>query len=219
MVSIQDYTPDLKESWLRCRALAYMHSSFTDEITDQRDDIPTNRRISLVAMSDKQVVGLVDAVYLDATQANPESYGFKAGTVLTTLDAVATHPDYQHRGIARDLIDEVIRRLQPRGGELLIYTLDDVPANSLYRSLGAKLCYQASIVTAHSRHNQVPLWTDFKVNPEHEVDVYDTEGNKVDYAIDSETYYVGQKRHIAQLDNITKISTEHVYTLKLSGED
>ncbi len=73
-------------------------------------------------------------------------------------------------------------------------------------------------MTAHSRHNRVALWTDFKVNAEHEVDVYDTDGNLVDYAIDSETYYVGQKRHIAELDKITKISTEHVYTLKLSDE-
>ncbi|WP_143462346.1 GNAT family N-acetyltransferase [Levilactobacillus enshiensis] len=216
MTSIQDYTPDLKESWLRCRALAYMHSSFTDEITDQREDIPASRGISLVAISDEQVVGLVDAIYLNATEVNPASYGFKAGTVLTVLDAVATHPDYQHQGIARDLINEVLRRLQPRGGELLIYTLDDVPANSLYRSLGAQLCYRASIVTAHSRHNRVPLWTDFKANANHEVDVYDAAGNPVDYAIDSETYYVGQKKYIAELDKVVKIATEHVYTLKLS---
>jgi len=216
MARIQDYAPELKESWLRCRALAYMRSSFTDEITDQRDDIPADRRISLVAVSDNQVVGLVDAVYVDTTQANPESYGLKAGTVLTVLDAVATHPDYQQQGIARDLINEVVRRLQLRGGELLIYTLDDVPANSLYRSLGAQLCYQASIVTAHSRDNQAPLWTDFKVNADHEVDVYDANGNLVDYAIDSETYYVGQKKYISELDNVVKISTEHVYTLKIS---
>lgn len=216
MTIIQDYTPNLKESWLRCRALAYMHSSFTDEITDQREDIPTNRGISLVAISNGQVVGLVDAIYLKSNEANPESYGLKAGTVLTVLDAVATHPDYQHQGIARELINEVVHRLRPRGGELLIYTLDDVPANSLYRSLGANLCYQASIVTAHSHRNQVPLWTDFKVNADHEVDIYDADGNGVDYAIDSETYYVGQKRYITELDKVTKISTENVYTLKLS---
>jgi ribosomal protein S18 acetylase RimI-like enzyme len=215
MYTIQNYTPELKESWLRCRALAYMRSSFTDEITDQRENIPDGKGVSLVAMSDGMVVGLVDAIYLDDNQANPESYGFKEGTLLTTLDAVATHPDFQHQGIARALIGEAVKRLHARGGELLIYTLDDEPANALYQSLGAKLCYRASIVTAHSRQNLVPKRMEFRVNAERELDVYDDAGNAVDYAIDTEMYYVGQKRHIAQLNDVTKIRTENVYTLSL----
>lgn len=215
MYTIQNYTAEFEESWLRCRALSYMRSAFTDEITATRDNISADKGISLVAVSDGMVVGLADAVYLDNGEANPSSYGFAAGTRMTTLDAVATHPDYQHQGIARALINEMVRRLHTRGGELLIYTLDDEPANALYRSLGAKLCYQASIVTGHSRRNHVPKWTDFKVNADQELTIYDAAGNALDYGIDSETYYVGQKKYLTQLDAVTKITTENVYTLSL----
>jgi ribosomal protein S18 acetylase RimI-like enzyme len=215
MYTIRNYSSNMKESWLRCRALAYMRSSFSDEITDERENSPVDHGVALVAIDAGQVVGIVDAVFLNNGEAKPESYGLRAGTRLTTLDAVATHPDYQHQGIARALIHEAVSRLRSRGGELLIYTLDDEPANALYRSLGAKLCYQASIVTAHSSHNLVPKWVDFRVDGNQETIIYDSKGNALDYAIDTESYYVGQRRHIPQLENVEKIVTENVYTLSL----
>ncbi len=37
--TIKNYQPEMLESWLRCRALAYMRSSFQDEITAEKGTV------------------------------------------------------------------------------------------------------------------------------------------------------------------------------------
>lgn len=54
------------------------------------------------------------------------------------IGAVATHPDYRSRGIARCLMEAAIQHIRERGGELALLTVraDNVPAYQLYRRLG-----------------------------------------------------------------------------------
>lgn len=217
MVTIETYRPEMLESWLRCRALSYMRSSFNDEITGDKEKITADNGVALVALSEGKVVGIADACFLDEKNIDisPRSYGLPAKTPLTTLDTVAVHPDFQHRGIATSLLKELVARLQKRGGYLIIYTLDDVPANKLYQSLGATLCYQASIVTGKSPKNRVHNWKTFFATPNRDVVIFDEEDNEVPYAKESETYYVGQTSNIKKIDNVTKIVTESVYLLEI----
>ena len=211
--TIKNYHPEMLESWLRCRALAYMRSSFQDEITAEKEHVSADNGISLVAVKDQQVIGIAEAIFLDHGEAKAESYGLPPNTVLTTLDTLAVHPDYQHVGIAKALLTHLKKQLESRGGVLLIYTLDDEAANGLYKTIVAKLWYKASMVHGHSPHNHVPQWTDFQVTKDGEVTVYDEHGNEVPYGQDMETYYVGKVRNFKELTSISEIVTEHVYTL------
>ncbi|MGO2476593.1 MAG: GNAT family N-acetyltransferase, partial [Lacticaseibacillus paracasei] len=92
--TIKNYHPEMLESWLRCRALAYMRSSFQDEITAEKEHVSADNGISLVAVKDQQVIGIAEAIFLDHGEAKAESYGLPPNTVLTTLDTLAVHPDY-----------------------------------------------------------------------------------------------------------------------------
>ncbi|ARY91337.1 MULTISPECIES: GNAT family N-acetyltransferase [Lacticaseibacillus] len=213
--TIKNYQPEMLESWLRCRALAYMRSSFQDEITAEKGTVSDDTGVSLVAIKDQQVIGIAEAIFLEKGQAKATSYGLPEGTVLTTLDTLAVHPDYQHIGIAKALLSQLRSQLKIRGGVLLIYTLDDEAANGLYQAIGARLCYQASIVHGHSSKNHVPEWTHFRVTDDKQVAVYDEHDQEIAYGQDMETYYVGKSENIKQLTDVHKVVTENVYTLEL----
>lgn len=55
-----------------------------------------------------------------------------------TIDAVGTHPDFQGRGMARQLISRTLERIQAHGGRICTLKVreDNDPAYGLYRSLG-----------------------------------------------------------------------------------
>ncbi|MDG3061951.1 GNAT family N-acetyltransferase [Lacticaseibacillus casei] len=213
--TIKNYQSEMLESWLRCRALAYMRSSFQDEITAEKENVSDATGVSLVAIKDQQVIGIAEAIFLNQGQAKAASYGLHEGTVLTTLDTIAVHPDYQRVGIAKALLKQLRSRLKMRGGILLIYTLDDDAANGLYQTIGAKLCYRASIVHGHSSKNHVPEWTHFRVTDDKQVAVYDEHDQEIAYGQDMETYYVGKSENIKQLTDVHKVVTENVYILEL----
>ena len=67
--TIKNYHPEMLESWLRCRALAYMRSSFQDEITAEKEHVSADNGISLVAVKDQQVIGIAEAIFLDHGEA------------------------------------------------------------------------------------------------------------------------------------------------------
>jgi ribosomal protein S18 acetylase RimI-like enzyme len=54
------------------------------------------------------------------------------------ISAVATHPNYRRKGIARRLMEAVIEHIRQRGGELALLSVraDNEPAYLLYRRLG-----------------------------------------------------------------------------------
>ncbi len=54
------------------------------------------------------------------------------------IGAVATHPEYRRKGIARRLMEAAIEHIRKRGGELalLFVRADNVPAYQLYLGLG-----------------------------------------------------------------------------------
>lgn len=213
--TIKNYRPEMLEGWLRCRALAYMRSSFQDEITAEKETVSNDKGVSLVAIKDQQVIGIAEAIFLNQGQAKAASYGLPKETVLTTLDTLAVHPDYQHAGIAKAMLKQLRSRLKMRGGILLIYTRDDAAANALYQTIGAKLCYRASIVHGHSPNNHVPQWTNFHVTNDKQVVIYDEHDQEIAYGQDMETYYVGKSENIKQLTDVHEVVTENVYTLEL----
>ena len=74
------------------------------------------------------------------------------------ISAVATHPDYRGRGIARRLMEAAIAHIRERGGELALLSVraDNEPAYKLYLSLG--FVHFDSITQLRLKPGRMPLF-------------------------------------------------------------
>lgn len=95
-VAVRDYEPADETSWLRCRVLGFLATSYHDDVWQAR----RRTDLELVATDGGVVVGV-----LDVSVAGPEA----------TIDTVVAHPDYRGRGVATALLTEALRRLERCG--------------------------------------------------------------------------------------------------------
>ena len=117
-VSIRAYERADEQSWLRCRALSFLGSSYYDDVRVQRSSAP---QIQLVAARGREVVGVLD-VEIEGD--------------LATIDTIAVHPDHQGAGIATALLERARGDLPPRIRTLDAWTRDDEAALAWYRTHG-----------------------------------------------------------------------------------
>jgi len=118
MTEIRDYRDADAASWLRCRLLSFFGTEYYDDVVVDRPvfENPAHR---LVAVEGDGVVGVMDV----------EIFADRA-----TIDVLAVHPDHQRSGLATQLLDAVIPRLQ--GGVLDAWTRGDASANAWYQRSG-----------------------------------------------------------------------------------
>jgi ribosomal protein S18 acetylase RimI-like enzyme len=57
---------------------------------------------------------------------------------LCEISGVCTHPDYQGRGLAKNLITQLLRRHQQRGERSFLHVMRSNPAHQLYLNMGFK---------------------------------------------------------------------------------
>ncbi|MGC4937440.1 GNAT family N-acetyltransferase [Kribbella sp. DT2] len=106
-MTIRNYQPTDEQSWLRCRVLGFLDTAYFDDVATRKP--PPD--LELVAASDGQIVGL-----LDASLNGPEA----------TIETIVVHPDHRRRGIARALLHEACTRLADRGALYVdAWTRDD----------------------------------------------------------------------------------------------
>lgn len=132
MFRIRDYRLEDETQWLRCRALSFLDTAYYDDV---RRNKPTyeNPSIELVAISERQLVGLLDI-----------EYETSAGTVCSHREGLAgmiwelaVHPDHRRRGIASSLLAQALPRLrQAQIVRLEAWTRDDECARGWYRKQG-----------------------------------------------------------------------------------
>lgn len=115
---IRPYDPGDENSWLRCRALSFLNTSYFDDVWQKRPEAPD---IQLVAVEDGVVVGLLD---IEVEQQ------------LATIDTVATHPDHRGRGLASTLLTRALTELPAGTVTLDAWTREDEPALAWYRARG-----------------------------------------------------------------------------------
>ena len=86
---IREYKPADESSWLRCRVLSFLDTSYYDDVARAKPEIPAPG-MELVAVDQREtVLGIMD-ISIDGE--------------LATIDTVAVHPDHQHDGIGRSLL-------------------------------------------------------------------------------------------------------------------
>jgi ribosomal protein S18 acetylase RimI-like enzyme len=100
---VRDYEAADEPSWLRCRVLGFLGTSYYDDVW------PAKRRadLELVVVDGDVVVGVLD-VSVPGAEA--------------VVDTVAVHPDARRRGIATALLTEAVRRLERCGVRTLAAT-------------------------------------------------------------------------------------------------
>ena len=120
--TIREYTPADETSWLRCRVLAFLDTSYYDSVERVKPPIVAPG-FELVAVDEQGAIsGLID-VAIDGD--------------LATIESVAVHPDQRRRGIGRALLAEAAVRAAAASATMLdAWTRDDPDTLSWYRDMG-----------------------------------------------------------------------------------
>lgn len=129
---IRAYQPEDEEGWLRCRVLAFLHTAYYDDVY-QKKEVYKNPSIELVAVEERQIVGLIDIECEKEKNAVCAACPSLGGMIWH----LAVHPDYQRRGIGNQLLAEAEKRLRDRHiFQLEAYTRDDEWVNNWYKKCG-----------------------------------------------------------------------------------
>ncbi len=114
------------------------------------NDLAIGVSMGYVWIQDRQLVGNVSV--------SPADWPRSLGSTWIIAN-VGVHPDYQRRGIARQLMKASLRMIQQRSGKRAILQVDanNTPALNLYKSLGFEIERQW---TTWQRRNaaRVPAW-------------------------------------------------------------
>ncbi|MCX4826871.1 GNAT family N-acetyltransferase [Streptomyces sp. NBC_01142] len=134
--TIREYTHADERSWLRCRVLSFLYTAYYDDVDRAKPTIPAPG-LELVAVDQTDtVVGIMDTMV--------------AGT-LATIDTVAVHPDHQHRGLGRALLQKTCIQARDRQATTLdAWTRDDPDTLRWYRAMGFKESDHYLHVYAHA---------------------------------------------------------------------
>ncbi|MGW5126594.1 GNAT family N-acetyltransferase [Streptomyces sp. NPDC004069] len=118
---MREYTPADETSWLRCRVLAFLDTSFYDAVVPSKPAVTPGLELVVVDETGA-VVALMDT-------------GIEGE--LATIDTVAVHPDHRRRGLGRQLLERTCAWASSTGAIALdAWTRDDADTLAWYRSMG-----------------------------------------------------------------------------------
>ncbi|MEU1097579.1 GNAT family N-acetyltransferase [Streptomyces sp. NPDC005877] len=120
--TVRDYTPADEPWWLRCRVLSFLSTAYFDDVDRAKPAIEPPG-LELIAVDDHgTVVGITDTIIEGE---------------LATIDTGAVHPDLQHRGLGRRLLEQTRERARAAGAVTLnAWTRDDPDTLAWYRAMG-----------------------------------------------------------------------------------
>ncbi|MFD9945073.1 GNAT family N-acetyltransferase [Nonomuraea sp. NPDC059023] len=120
---LRDYARADESSWLRCRVLAFLRTAYFDDVAPAKPAIAAPGFELVAADRHGTVLGLMDVAVRGE---------------LATIETVAVHPDHQHAGIGRALLEQAMTRVRtmPTVTALDAWTRDDPDALRWYRAMG-----------------------------------------------------------------------------------
>lgn len=123
--------------WVRCRTLSFLDTAYFDHVLNKKETY-NNDSIELVAIIENKVVGLID-IECDMEEKTICTKGKGLGGMIWHI---ATHPDFQRRGIATKLLETAERIANEMGLDYLeAWTRDDEWVNTWYEKSGFEKVY------------------------------------------------------------------------------
>jgi ribosomal protein S18 acetylase RimI-like enzyme len=127
--SVREYRPEDEVAWVRCRTLAFLGTSYFDDVftTKPQYETPSIDLVATRSMGAMGVVGLLDVA------VNGE---------LATIETIAVHPDEAGGGIGTALLEAALRLLPHDVATVDAWTREDAAANAWYLGRGFEETYR-----------------------------------------------------------------------------
>lgn len=195
---IASYDSAYETSWVYCKALAYLFSDFSDDISRRKDQMTDYAdSIELIALEGETVIGLLDIGIYDLE--NSRAYPYYQADKVAYFANLAVHPDHQNKGIAQALFDRADVLLAEKGVQALaIFTRGDDAANHLYQKWGAELICQDWLVVGTPKDLNQDFR--FKVLPEEKRLLFQTPDGELPYYQREGIYIVPQEEYLILFD-------------------
>ncbi|WP_164993424.1 GNAT family N-acetyltransferase [Macrococcus sp. DPC7161] len=127
-MKIVEYTKLYEDSWVRCRTLSFLYTQYYDDVIQNK---PAVNGIELICLDGNMVVGLIDV------EISEPYCSYNRDLKGAMLETIAIHPDYQKRGIGKQLLNAVEEKLRLLHVEYLeVWTREDKGSNQFYHKNG-----------------------------------------------------------------------------------
>ncbi|MCH1624552.1 GNAT family N-acetyltransferase [Ferdinandcohnia quinoae] len=129
-MEIREYRSSDEKGWVRCRVLSFLDTAYFDNVLREKERYE-NPSIELVAVSEGQIIGLLDIEY-EIEEGTVCSRGTGFGGMIWHI---AVHPDFRRRGIGKLLLkkaEQIAREKQLN--RLEAWTRDDKWVNNWYEN-------------------------------------------------------------------------------------
>lgn len=131
-MEIREYKNEDEKSWIRCRVLSFLDSSFYDDVQNFREEYD-NPVIQIVTIDKGEVVGFLDCEY----EENPGDVCYFGGARGGVLWHLGVLPEYQRTRLATKMWELAKEKLKELAIERVeVWTQDDVAANNWYLNQG-----------------------------------------------------------------------------------
>lgn len=130
---IINYENLFEDSWVRCRILSFLDSSFYDDIRRRKEKYQ-NPSIEIIAISKNNVIGFLDTE-IDTFEKKVCSENENIGNHLSGMIwNLGVHPDFRNKGVARKMLEETKSICKEKDLKRLeAWTRDDKLVNEWYR--------------------------------------------------------------------------------------
>lgn len=131
-MEIRAYKEIDKQSWIRCRVLSFMDSSYFDDVQNFREEYE-NPVLQLVAVEEDQVVGFLDCEY----EESPGDVCYFKGPRGGVIWHLGVLPEYRQHGLATKMWKAAKEMLAVKGIQRVeVWTQDDEAATNWYVKQG-----------------------------------------------------------------------------------
>lgn len=132
-MQIREYKKTDEQSWIRCRVLSFLDSSYFDDVQNYREDYD-HPAVKMVAVdSDNTVIGFLDCEYEQAAGDFCYFNGPKGGVIWH----LGVLPEYRKQGVASSLWEAAKEKLKKEGIQRVeVWTQDDEQATQWYVKQG-----------------------------------------------------------------------------------
>jgi len=104
---IIEYDNYYEKSWIRCRVLSFLDSSYYDDVNIKKEEYESPS-VSLIAVENDNVIGFLEMEY-ELEPYTVCSKNEKLGEHLAGMIwHLGTHPDYRRKGIAKELLNKMV---------------------------------------------------------------------------------------------------------------